>query len=314
MINVAILAYEKLAAFEFSCALEIFGLERPYLDPWYRAEVVSLSTDKVSSYCNIDISVKRVAGFEPYDMLVIPGWPVSDPDSFRSLAPLIRAVRSFYQQGGRLLSFCTGAFILAEAGLLDGRQATTHWCYADQFQTRYPNINFVENVLYIYDGRIGCSAGSAAALDLGLEVVRRDFGYDKANQVARRLVIPPHRSGGQAQFVETPMMPQPNHFAATLDWAVKCLNTPLDIDSLAAQANMSRRSFDRHFRASLGMSPKEWINRQRLHLAQRLLQDKKASMEQIAQQAGFHTAMNMRHHFRRVFGISPRQYQSQFCD
>ena len=204
--------------------------------------------------------------------------------------------------------------MLAEAGLLDGREATTHWRYTNQFKARYPNITFVENVLYIYDGRIGCSAGSAAALDLGLEVVRRDFGHDKANQVARRLVIPPHRSGGQAQYVETPIMPRPNHFASTLDWAVKRLNCKIDIDDLADKANMSRRNFDRHFRASIGMSPKEWINRQRLQLAQTLLQNRNSSMENIAQQAGFNTAMNMRHHFRKTFGISPSEYQSQFVD
>lgn len=312
MINVAILAYDNLATFEFGCAIEIFGMERTEFDDWYRADAVSLSKGSVSARCNLQITTKQVDNFDDYEMLVIPGWCVDDASLLKTHAELIEAISSFYQRGGRIISFCTGAFILAEAGLLDGREVTTHWRYADKFTAMYPNITFVENVLYIYDGKIGCSAGSAAALDLGLEVVRQDFGHDKANQVARRLVIPPHRSGGQAQFVETPIISNQSHFSSTLDWAIKSLNTALDVDALAEKANMSRRTFDRHFRASVGMSPKEWINRQRLHLAQKLLVDKKVSIERIAQQSGFETAMNMRHHFRKTFGISPSQYQSQF--
>ena len=314
MTKVAIFAYDRLATFEFGCALEIFGMERPEFKDWYKAQVVSLEKNQVSGTCNILISTTIVENFDDFDLLIIPGWRIDNGDSFHTQQKLIEAVQSFYKKGGRILSFCTGAFVLAQAGLLNGRKATTHWRYASQFKELYPDITFVENVLYIYDGQIGCSAGSAAALDLGLEVVRRDYGHDKANQVARRLVIPPHRSGGQAQYVETPIMTRPNHFASTLDWAVNQLNTRLDIDALARKSNMSRRNFDRHFRASLGMSPKEWIDRQRLHLAQSLLQNKEFSMEGIAQQAGFSTAMNMRHHFRKTFGISPSEYQSQFVD
>ncbi len=312
MINVAILAYDNLAVFEFGCAMEIFGLERPEFDDWYRTEAVGLGADIVTARCNLRISCRNVENFDGYDQLVIPGWCVNEISRVDRHTELIEAIIRFYRRGGRILSLCTGAFLLAEAGLLDGRQVTTHWRYADMFIEMYPDITFLENVLYVYDGRIGCSAGSAAALDLGLEVVRQDYGHDKANQVARRLVIPPHRSGGQAQFVETPMIENQSHFASTLDWAIKRLNTPLDVDMLAEKANMSRRSFDRHFRASLGMSPKEWINRQRLHLAQKLLVDDNISIERIAQQSGFETAMNMRHHFRKTFGISPSQYQAQF--
>lgn len=313
MINVAILAYDNLATFEFGCAIEIFGLERPEFKDWYRTEAVALYQETVQSRCNLKITVKQVENFEGYDLLIIPGWCVDDISLQNCHPELISALSDYYQKGGRILSFCTGAFLLAEAGLLDGREVTTHWRYAEKFKKMYPNIIYKENVLYVYDGRIGCSAGSAAALDLGLEVVRQDFDHDKANQVARRLVIPPHRSGGQAQFVETPIIPNQSHFSSTLDWAIGRLNTELDVDTLAEKAKMSRRTFDRHFRASVGMSPKEWIIRQRLHLAQKLLGEKsQESMERVAQQSGFETAMNMRHHFRKTFGVSPTQYQTQF--
>ncbi|NIB41684.1 helix-turn-helix domain-containing protein [Pseudomaricurvus alkylphenolicus] len=318
MINVAILTYDNLATFEFGCAVEIFAMERPEFKDWYRAEVVCFDSDRISARGNVEIQVKKIENLDDYDMLIIPGWCIADVavDSDWDASPsnLTQQLQRFYTNGGRILSFCTGAFLLAEAGLLNGREVTTHWRYAERFTHLFPQVTFVNNVLYVYDGRIGCSAGSAAALDLGLEVVRQDFGHDKANKVARRLVIPPHRSGGQAQFVETPMIATQSHFSSTLDWAIQRLRNPIDVNILAEKANMSRRTFDRHFRASLGMSPKEWITRQRLNLAQNLLAAGDESMETIAQRAGFETAMNMRHHFRKVFGISPSQYQAQFAE
>ena len=311
MNRVAILAYDNLATFEFACAVELFGLDRPDFDEWYEADAVGLGKNEFSSWCDIRITVKQVNNFDGYDLLVLPGWRYKSADT-KYKANLISALQRFYNNGGRIITFCTGAFLLAEAGLLDNRDTTTHWRSQNDFVAMFPHLNFIENVLYIYDGRIGCSAGSAAALDLGLEVIRQDFGHEIASEVARRLVIPPHRSGGQAQYVETPIAHKKGHLSETLDWSIKRLNKPLDVDAMANHANMSRRSFDRHFRASLGMSAKEWINRQRLHLAQRLLANKPASIEIVAQQAGFDNAPSMRHHFRKTFGISPTEYQSQF--
>lgn len=317
-IKAAILTYDNLSTFEFGCAVEIFAAERPEFADWYQTDVVCIGKDRIHARGNIEISVKQVANLDSYDTLIIPGWCITDvtDEVCRESLPigLTEIVKMFYEGGGRILSFCTGAFLLAEAGLLDGREATTHWRYAEAFKRFYPQVTFKDNVLYVYDGRIGCSAGSAAALDFGLEVVRQDFGHDKANILARRLVIPPHRSGGQAQFVETPMLANQNHFAATLDWAVQRLDTAIDVNNLADKANMSRRTFDRHFRASLGMSPKDWITRKRLNLAQKMLTTEVESMEAIAQRSGFESAMNMRHHFRRIFGISPSQYQAQFTN
>lgn len=317
-IKVAILTYDNLSTFEFGCAVEIFATERPEFSNWYETDVVCIDKERVHARGNIEILVKQVANLSGYDTLIIPGWCIADVTEAacrRSLPiGLTEIVENFYEGGGRILSFCTGAFLLAEAGLLDGRNATTHWRYAEPFKRFYPQVTFKDNVLYVYDGRIGCSAGSAAALDFGLEVVRQDFGHEKASILARRLVIPPHRSGGQAQFVETPILAHQNHFSSTLDWAVQRLDTPMDVNDLADRANMSRRTFDRHFRASLGMSPKDWITRKRLDLAQKLLTTNNESMEAIAQRSGFESAMNMRHHFRKIFGITPSQYQSQFAN
>lgn len=316
IIKTAILTYDNLSFFEFGCAVKLFAVERPEFTDWYQTDIVCMSKNKIRAEGGMDISVKKVANLDAYDMLVIPGWCIPDvtQDSCVENLPtdLVETVKRFYEGGGRLLSFCTGAFLLAEAGLLNGRDATTHWWYAEAFKALYPDVTFKDNVLYIYDGRIGCSAGSAAALDFGLEVVRQDFGHEKADTIARRLVIPPHRSGGQAQFVETPMLATQSHFASTLDWAIQRLDTAINVNSLASKANMSRRAFDRHFRASLGMSPKEWITRKRLDLAQKHLTAGDESMEAIARRSGFESPMNMRHHFRKSFGISPSQYRAQF--
>jgi len=318
IIKTAILTYDNLSIFEFGCAVKIFAVERPEFTDWYQTDVVCIGKDRVHAEGKMEISVKQVANLNAYDMLIIPGWCIADATEEACLEylpnDLVETVRIFYEGGGRILSFCTGAFLLAEAGLLNGREATTHWWYAEPFKRLYPHVTFKDNVLYIYDGRIGCSAGSAAALDFGLEVVRQDFGHEKAESIARRLVIPPHRSGGQAQFVETPMLVNQSHFASTLDWAIQRLDTAIDVNNLANKANMSRRTFDRHFRASLGMSPKEWISRKRLNLAQKQLTAGDESMEAIARRSGFESAVNMRHHFRKIFGISPSQYQAQFAN
>jgi len=318
MKRVAILAYDNVATFEFACALELFALDRPEFDDWYRAEAVCIGKSQVTARGGIAVKLKSITSLDGYDTLVIPGWSIGmvDKPDFKKIFPqtLLDALNTFYQKGGRILSFCSGAFLLAEAGLLDGREATTHWQFSELFKQRYPKVKFKENVLYVYDGTIGCSAGSAAALDLGMEVIRKDWGYDMANTVARRLVISPHRSGGQAQFVDTPMIGNQSHFASTLNWANAKLHEDIDVDTMASVANMSRRTFDRHFRASIGMSTKEWLVRQRLALAQQILIELKLPMEVVAEKSGFKSAMNLRHHFKNIFGISPSQYQQQFGD
>ena len=307
--QVAILCKQNVSLFELGCATEFFALERPDITNWYQGEAVSFNEPKIRSAANILMDVRLINSLDEFDILVIPSW-----DLAQDLSDKVKTqVQAFHQRGGKVLSFCSGAFFIAECGLLSGRQATTHWAYADTFKAHYPDVSFVDDVLYVYKDNIGCSAGSAAAIDFSLEVVRQDFGHTIANQVARRLVISPHREGGQAQFVETPMLENQVLFAKTLDWAKANLQTSINVTSLAQQAAMSRRSFDRHFRASLGMSAKEWLTLQRLNLAKHLLEQNQLNMEQVAIQAGFNNPMTMRHCFRQYLTISPSQYRRQFA-
>jgi AraC family transcriptional regulator, transcriptional activator FtrA len=225
---------------------------------------------------------------------------------------LAAAVRKFHRAGKRILSFCSGSFLLAELGLLEGRRATTHWRYAQAFKERFPDTDYVDDVLYVYDGTIGCSAGSAAGIDLGIEVIRQDYGYKVANEVARRLVMSAHRKGGQSQFVQTPVQQAPNHFAQALDWALKHLASPIDIDSFAKRASMSRRTFDRKFRSTFNLTPHGWLVTQRLNRAKELLEAGRTNIDQVAMGAGFDNATTLRHHFRKVVGVTPTRYREQF--
>lgn len=309
MIRVAILIYDGVPAFELGCATEIFALERPEFSYWYQTEIVTFDEGTLVSTGGMQVSAKHIEQLSDYDMLVIPGWNTNSRKVKLSFA---EQVVEFYEKGKRLISFCSGAFLLAQLGLLNGKQATTHWRYADKFRERFPEVEYVDNVLYTQHDTVFCSAGSAAGLDLGIELVRQDFGHDIANQVARRLVISPHRQGGQAQYVETPVMPESNAFSSTLDWALNNLDKTLIVDDLAKQASMSRRSFDRHFRASLGMSPKAWLNQQRIQQAKKILETDKVSMEQLARKVGFDNAITLRFNFNKYVGVSPSQYQNQF--
>ncbi|KLN66780.1 helix-turn-helix domain-containing protein [Vibrio sp. VPAP30] len=309
MKRVAILAHSHAALFEMSCAIELFALPRPEFESWYETDVVTLECADINTTGNITLSAQMVDNLEAYDTLIIPGWPTWDyvvPEKIE--AEVIR----FSKQGKRVLTFCSGAFLLAKLGLLDGKTATTHWMYEQSFRSQFPNVNYQSDVLYVFDGNIGCSAGSAAALDLGLAVIRRDFGYSFANQVAKRLVISAHRLGGQAQFVETPMLEVPNNFASALDWANCHLDKSISVDLLAEKASMSRRTFDRKFRASFNLSPKEWLIQQRIERAKGLLEIESHSIERLASMAGFESATTLRHHFRRLVGVSPQQYRKQF--
>ncbi len=311
MHNVAILAHDHTALFELGCAVELFGLPRPEFADWYRCEVVAFAAGPFALTSGVQFSVKTVGNLDKYTVLVVPSWPTGQEQVPPTLA---KAVRKFHSAGKRILSFCSGAFLLAELGILDGRKATTHWRYADKFKARCPDTSYVDDVLYVYDGQIGCSAGSAAAIDLGIEVIRQDHGYRIANQVARRLVMSAHRKGGQSQFVETPVPQKPNQFSQALDWAVKHLATPIDIDTFARKANMSRRTFDRKFRSTFNLTPHAWLVTQRINQARLLLEKDKVRIDKVAEGAGFDNAGTLRHHFRRVVGVTPTRYREQFFD
>ena len=307
--RVAILSHTDISLFELGCAVELFALPRPEFNHWYQTDIVNLDERPITTTGSIVMHTKYVANLDSYDMLVVPSWPTQPhhiDDHLREQVTL------FAKQNKRILSFCSGAFLLAELGLLKDKQATTHWAFESKFRQRFPQVNYASNVLYVFDGQLGCSAGSAAGLDLGLAVIREDYGYATANQVAKRLVVSAHRSGGQAPFVSTPMLQVPNQFSQALDWAKANLNKPIHIDTLASKANMSRRTFDRKFRSSMNITPQEWLIKQRTELAKGLLESEEINIEQLAVKAGFNNAVSMRHHFKRIVGVSPKQYRTQF--
>jgi AraC family transcriptional activator FtrA len=309
MIAVAILAHPQVALFEMACAAELFALPRPEYEDWYQTDIVSFESSAINSLAGLVLQTKTVSSLEDYDVLIVPSWPTS---AGHVSAALEYQVKQFAQQGKRILSFCSGAFLLAELGLLSQRKATTHWRYEEAFRSRFPDVEYQNNVLYVFDGTIGCSAGSAAGLDLGLAVIRSDFGYQVANQVAKRLVVSSHRLGGQSQFVEAPILAVPNQFSHAIEWAQRNITQAIHVGQLAQKANMSRRTFDRKFRSSFDLSPKEWLIQQRIERAKGLLESGDTAIEVLASQSGFDNAITMRHHFRRLVGVSPKQYRAQF--
>ena len=307
--KVAILTYHNAALFELGCAVELFGLARPEFKQWYNCEVISFDPGPHAATGGVQLISKKIESLDDYTTLVVPSWPTNISQVRGALAS---EIRRFHAQGKRILSFCSGAFLLASLGILDNQRATTHWRYADKFKQKYPRIHYVDDVLYLLNETIGCSAGSAAAIDLGLAVIRKDFGYSVANQVARRLVMSAHRKGGQSQFVETPLQQRPNLFTETIDWALSNLREDININDLAAKSHMSRRTFDRKFRSTFNSSGKQWLINQRLNVARQLLETEQQPIEQVAERSGFDNATSMRHHFRKVLGVSPRQYRDQF--
>jgi AraC family transcriptional regulator, transcriptional activator FtrA len=309
---VVALAYDGLCAFEFSCTAEVFGLPRPEMGPgWYRFETCSVKGRQVTGQygltMDVDGDMDRLAAA---GTVMIPGWQGID---IPVPAPIIEALRKAHSRGARLLSICSGSFVLAATGLLDGKRATTHWRYAEALQRRFPQIQVDPAVLYVDEGQVLTSAGSAAGLDLCLHLIRRDFGRAAANQVARRLVISPHRDGGQAQFLERPVDTRARgSLAALMDTLRSRLHKPLSIAELARLAAMSERTFIRRFRAVAGMPPGEWITRARVDRARELLESSALPMDQVARRTGLGTSATLRHHFRQKVGVSPAEYRRRF--
>jgi len=314
---VVALLYDGLCAFEFSCAAEVFGLSRPELGPdWYRFETCAAKGRSVRG--QYGMRMQAAGGLDRLlaaGTIVIPGWQGVDVPV---PPPVLDTLRQAHARGARLLSICSGAFVLAATGLLDGRRATTHWRYAEELRRRYPKIQVDPNVLYVDEGGVLTSAGSAAGLDLCLHLVRRDYGPAVANHVARRLVISPHRDGGQAQFLERPVESRERAsrerqpLSALLDKIRRRLGEPLRIGELARLAAMSERTFMRRFRATTGLSPADWITRARVDAARELLENTALSIDQIAERCGLGTPTTLRHHFRKKVGLSPTQYRNGF--
>ena len=311
--RVAILTYPNLCTFEFGCAVELFALPRPDFKNWYQTDVLALQSEAVTATGGFQVTTNHTFnqknGFKHYDRVVIAGWSGIDVEVPEEL---ISALQHFHYSGGTLISFCSGAFVLAATGLLDNKSATTHWRYENTFKSKFPNINFQANVLFTEEERLFTSAGSASGLDLGLHIIRKDYGASISNEVAKRLVVSPQREGGQAQYANQTVLAQPDHLSSSMQWAVNNIQKPITINQMAERAYLSRRSFDRHFRNSLGISPKEWLTRQRINFARELLESSQIGIDQVAEQSGFGSAMNLRHHFGRILGISPTHYRRQF--
>jgi AraC family transcriptional activator FtrA len=311
---VCALAYDEMALFEFSIGVEVFGLDRPEMgDDWYRFRVASL--DPAPLRATAGVRVAADAGLEALDAagtILIPGWP------FRKRRPppeLLDTLRRAHARGARLVSICSGAFVLAETGLLDGKRATTHWKYTDAFRQRFPNVDLVPDVLYVDEGQILTSAGSAAGLDVCLHLIRRDFGPEAANKVAASLVIPPHRDGGQAQFIAraVPSVHERNRLGPLLDFLYSRLHEPHRTADLARRAGMSERTFLRRFSEATGTTPTKWLLTARLGAARDHLEAGELSVEDVAARTGFGTPTNLRHHFREQLNTTPTAYRQAFA-
>ncbi|HET6954402.1 MAG TPA: helix-turn-helix domain-containing protein [Acidimicrobiales bacterium] len=304
-----------VAPFELGVVHEVFGIDRSeYADPWYRLRVVGAfgSTIPVAHGAWQITTPHTLDDLAEADTVVVPVWPERDgkaPDD------LLDALRTAHARGARLVSVCTGAYLLAQAGLLDGRRATTHWMWADDLARTYPAVEVHPDVLFVDAGDgIFTSAGTAAGIDLCLHIVRLDHGAEVANKVARRMVVAPQRAGGQAQFVASPL-PQvctDDPIARTLDWALARLDEPMSVDDMAARALLSPRSFARRFRAATGTTPMQWLLRQRVLHAQVLLETTDLAVDRVAQLCGFGTATALRVHFRRMVGTTPVAYRRSF--
>jgi len=311
MHTVAVAVVNGTAQFELAVACEVFGIDRSdTFGDWYRFKLCAAEPGPIRTGGGLILDTPYgVEDLVDADTVIVPA-AGEDPES---RGPLLKALQRAYDNGARIASICTGAFLLAEAGLLDGRRATTHWMHAADLAERYPKIDVDPNVLYVEDGRVFTSAGTAAGIDLCLHMLRLDFGTDVANAVARRMVVPPFRDGGQAQYVDAPLPPcDSDTLAPLLDWALERLDEPLTLRDLARHSNVSVRTLVRRFTAATGTTPLQWLLIQRVRRAQHLLESSDQPVERIASLAGFGTAANLRQHFTRIVGVPPIQYRRCF--
>lgn len=310
---VVALAYDGLCTFEFGVAVELFGLPRPEMgEGWYRFATAAVEPGELKGLGGVRVAPD--GGLEllsQASVIVAPGWRGAEQPV---PSALVEALTLAHARGARLMSICSGVFVLAATGLLDGRRATTHWRYAETLRTLYPAIEVQPDVLYVDEGDLLTSAGSAAGLDLGLHLIRRDFGPEAANSVARRLVVPPHRDGGQAQFIDrpVPVAHEASRLSPVLDRMRADLAGDHTIKALATAAGMSERTFLRRFEAATGQTPARWLLAERLNRARDLLETSSVGVDQVAETVGL-GAPALRHHFRRQFSTTPGAYRARFA-
>ncbi|MFF4187959.1 helix-turn-helix domain-containing protein [Streptomyces sp. NPDC001691] len=310
--RVVVIVDEGSNPFELGVATELFGLRRPEFDrPWY--DFALAAADPSVRMHNGMFTLSGVAGLDVVggaDTVIVP----NRPDPLTTPTPaVLDAVRDAAARGARLVSFCTGAFTLAAAGVLDGRRATTHWRWARAFADRHPRVLLQPDVLFVADGNVHTAAGSAAALDLGLRLIRSDHGAEVANAVSRRLVFAAHRDGGQRQFVERPVPAVPaTSLGGVLAWAQERLDQPLTVADLARRAAVSPATLHRRFQEQLGTTPLAWLTAERVALACRLLERGESGLDRVARLSGLGTSANLRARLRRETGLSPSAYRRRF--
>jgi transcriptional regulator GlxA family with amidase domain len=311
--SVAVIALDQVASFELGVICEVFGTDRGTGYPHYNFQLCSVDGTAVTTHSGYRILPHAdLAPVASADLVAVPAHPVNTtiPEA------VLDALRAAHERGAWILSVCSGAFALGEAGLLDGRRCTTHWIHAPELARRYPRAEVHPNALYVEDGNLLTSAGTAAGIDLCLHLVRTVHGSAVATKLARRMVVPPHRDGGQAQYVETPLPKAPD--APTLEpllaWLIEHLDRPVDVETMARRAHMAPRTFARRFRAETGTTPHDWLTGQRVLLARQLLEDTDLGVDAVALRSGFGDAAMLRHHFTRRLGTTPHAYRSTFRD
>lgn len=310
--------------FEMGVACEVFGFDRSDEGlPTYDFSLIAGVAEPIRSRFGYTIDVPYdLSQLDDADLIVIPaggthlasdGSALCNSELDDTLEPLLGKLRAAVARGAKVASLCNGAFLLGKAGLLDGRRCTTHWRHSDRLAAEYPLAEVDRNVLYVDDGNVLTSAGTAAGIDLCLHIVRKEQGSVVANGIARRMVVPPHRDGGQAQFVTTPLPAvEVDTLAPLLDWMTENLQTELSVQTLSARVNMSARTFARRFQAETGTTPARWLNDQRVLAAQQLLENSDLSMDVIAERVGFGNAAVLRQHFVRLRCTTPNSYRRTF--
>jgi transcriptional regulator GlxA family with amidase domain len=313
MHTVAAVATQGVLTFDLAVPCEVFGWDRSYLGvDWYDFKVCAADPPPLRTCTGFTIDTPYgLDDVAAADTIVVPGWSSIDDEPSPELLDVLRDA---YARGARIASICIGAFVLGWAGLLDGRPCTTHWAFAEEFARRFPRARLDPRVLYVDDGQVLSSAGTAAGMDLCLHLVRRDHGAEVANGVARRVVMPPHRGGGQAQYIEQPVVPhQRDHIVSqAMELALARLDEPLQVEQLARHVGVSVRTFARKFRAETGATPGEWLLQQRLLRAQRLLETTDFGIDRVAHEAGFGTAAALRYHFADQLHTTPHAYRRTF--
>jgi len=310
---VAVLLFSGGPIFESSIPLSVFGIDRQDAGvPRYRLLVCGGEEGPLRTTGGLELSAPHgLEAISRAGTVVVPAWrSITSPPPEEALDALRRA----HEEGARIVGLCTGAFVLAAAGLLDGRPATTHWMYAPTLAKRYPSVHVDPRELFVDDGDVLTSAGTAAGIDLCLHIVRTDHGNEAAGALARRLVVPPRRSGGQERYLDRSLPEEigADPLAEVVAWALEHLHEQFDVETLAARAYMSRRTFDRRFRSLTGSAPLQWLITQRVLQAQRLLETSDYSVDEVAGRCGFRSPVALRGHFRRQLGSSPAAYRAAY--